>query len=103
MTQNKRPWIARLEKRWNVSGPRVIIILIVFACTGFSVMFLKKPIVGIFTENGEQNVVFSIIYYILILPIYNLLLLVWGFVFGQFKFFWEFEKKFFKRLLRIKN
>ena len=31
--------------------------------------------------------------------VYNLLLLIVGFVFGQFRFFWEFEKKFFSRFL----
>jgi hypothetical protein len=40
----------------------------------------------------------SITYFILILPVYNVFLLFYGFVFGQFKFFWEFEKKFFKRI-----
>lgn len=27
-------------------------------------------------------------------------LLFYGFIFGQFRFFWEFEKKFFNRILR---
>lgn len=92
-------WVARLERRWNVSRVQVFIILLVFACTGFTVMFLKRPIVGLFTEDGERSVLFSIIYYILILPVYNLILLIYGFVFGQFRFFWEFEKRFFKRIL----
>ena len=94
-------WIQKLQARWGVSAMQVVIILIVFACTGFTVMFLKKPIVAFFT-GGEQSLVFTIAYYILILPIYNLFLLIYGFIFGQFKFFWEFEKRFFKRMFRIK-
>ncbi|NNE26887.1 MAG: prolipoprotein diacylglyceryl transferase [Saprospiraceae bacterium] len=93
----------KLQKRWGVSAFQVFIILLVFACTGFSVMFLKRPIVSLFTENGEQPLLFTILYYILILPVYNLLLLFYGFIFGQFKFFWEFEKRFFKRIFRIKD
>jgi hypothetical protein len=33
-----------------------------------------------------------------ILPVYNLLLLMYGFLFGQFKYFWAFEQRLFKRM-----
>jgi hypothetical protein len=95
----KKTWVQRLQKRWGVSASQVFIILLVFACTGFSVMFLKKPVVAYFTNGGESNILFSVIYYILILPVYNLILLVYGFIFGQFEFFWNFEKKMFKRMI----
>ncbi len=88
----------RLAARWGVSPQRVLVILLVFACTGFTVMFLKRPLVEWATGGGGQSVAFSVVYYILILPIYNVLLLVYGAAFGQFKFFWAFEKKFFRRL-----
>lgn len=91
-------WMARLAKRWNVSPARVLVILLVFACTGFTVLFLKRPIVAYFVGSGEQSLLFSILYYVLILPVYNLILLIYGFLFGQFKFFWEFEKRFFNRI-----
>ena len=95
-------WMVRLALRWGVSPKRVLVILLVFALTGFTVMFLKRPLVGLFTENGEQPVLFTLLYYILILPFYNLLLLAYGALLGQFQFFWEFEKKFFRRLFRRK-
>ena len=94
-------WVLKLQERWGVSAGQVLVILLVFACTGFTVMFLKKPVVNLFT-GGEQSLLFSIIYYILILPVYNLILLGYGFIFGQFQFFWEFEKRFFRRMLRRK-
>ena len=95
-------WLGKLSNRWNVSSTRAILILIVFACTGFTVMFLKKPLLNLFMENDGIPLYVSILYYILILPIYNLILLVYGFIFGQFDFFWNFEKRFFKRIFRIK-
>ena len=103
MEESKVGWVGKLERRWKVSRTQVFIILLVFTCTGFTVMFLKRPIVGFFAEGGEKSLLFSVIYYILILPIYNLILLVYGFIFGQFKFFWEFEKRFFKRIFRMKS
>jgi len=94
----KLGWMDRLAKRWNVTPGRVIVILLVFACTGTTVLFLKRPVVAFFIGDGEQPLLFSILYYILILPVYNAILLVYGFIFGQFAFFWEFEKRFFKRM-----
>ena len=92
-------WLDRLQTRWQLNSiTQVIVVLIVFACTGFTVLFLKQPIVGYFTENGETNVWFSVIYYILILPVYNVFLLFYGFIFGQFSFFWAFEKRMWYRM-----
>lgn len=92
-------WIDRLQLKWKLKNTRqVLIILLVFACTGFTVLFLKRPVVGYFTADGGQNIWFSIAYYVLILPIYNVILLFYGFVFGQFEFFWEFEKRTFNRI-----
>ena len=96
-------WIEKLKTRWNVkSGFQVIIILIVFACTGFTVMFIKPVIMNILFSDGKSTL-FSILYWILILPVYNLFLLFYGFMFGQFDFFWEFEKRFFGRIFRARN
>jgi hypothetical protein len=35
---------------------------------------------------------------VFILPLYNVVLLIYGALFGQFSFFWAFEKRFFGRL-----
>jgi hypothetical protein len=97
-------WIKKLQKRWKLESLwQVVIVLVVFACTGFTVLFLKSPIVAFFTEDGNQNIWFSITYYLLILPIYNVILLFYGFIFGQFSFFWEFEKKTWRRITGKKD
>ena len=98
MSEEKPDWRDRLAKRWGVSPQRVFIILLVFICTGFTVMFMKRPLIAWVAGDGDKPLWFSVLYYVLILPFYNLLLLVYGAVFGQFRFFWEFEKKFFRRL-----
>lgn len=93
----------RLATRWGVSPARVLVILLVFACTGFTVMFLKRPLVAWVAGDGQQPVLFTVLYYILILPFYNVLLLIYGAIFGQFRFFWAFEKRFFRRLFGKKS
>lgn len=96
--QEKIGWFKKLQQRWAVNAKQAVIILIVFACTGFSVLFLKEPLLNIIVGEEEKNLLHSIIYFIVILPVYNLLLLCYGFIFGQFKFFWNFEKRMFRRL-----
>ena len=96
--QSQKGWVSKLQKRWGVSSKQVFIILIVFACTGTTVMLLKKPIVNFFVEDGQKSFMFSVIYYILILPVYNIILLIYGFIFGQFEFFYNFEKRMLRRM-----
>ncbi|MEZ4738213.1 MAG: DUF6787 family protein [Flavobacteriales bacterium] len=99
MSDKGAGWMQRLAHRWGVAPSRVVLILVVFACTGFTVMFLKRPVVDLVAgSEGEQPLLFSVLYYLFILPIYNMLLLIYGAIFGQFRFFWDFEKRFFKRL-----
>jgi len=94
-------WIEKLMLRWKLeSAFQVVVVLVVFACTGFTVLFIKKPILHFLAGKQEDSVTASVIYYLLILPLYNVILLAYGFLFGQFKFFWEFEKRFFNRIFR---
>jgi hypothetical protein len=93
-------WMERLRQRWKLENLRqVIIVLIVFACTGFTVFFIKKPLLHFLAGDGGDTWTASLLYYIFILPLYNLLLLAYGFLFGQLEFFWKFEARFFNRLL----
>ncbi len=95
-------WLQQLKTRWKVDNLlQVVLILVVFACTGFTVLFLKRPLFSYWFGEGSMPVWASTIYYILILPIYNVLLLIYGFIFGQFTFFWDFEKRFLARIMAI--
>jgi len=92
-------WIDKLKQRWNLkNGWQVFMVLFVFACTGFTVMFLKNPLLDLIDPSFKESTTFTVLYYVFILPIYNLILLFYGFICGQFKFFWEFEKRFVKRM-----
>lgn len=92
-------WVDQLQARWKVkSGMQVLLILVVFACTGFTVLFIKRPLFELWFPTGEKPLWASILYWILIFPVYNVFLLFYGFLFGQFRFFWDFEKRFFERM-----
>jgi len=96
-------FIQKLKKHWGIrSGLQVIIILIVFSCTGFSVLYVEELILELLNLNHSNNWWFAILIFLLItLPLYNALLLIYGFIFGQFRFFWNFEKRFFGRMISL--
>jgi len=92
-------WMEKLRRRWNVNSAwQVVIILVVFACTGFTVLGLKKPVLNLILGEGNESGIAKVLYYIFILPVYNIILLAYGFIFGQFNFFWTFEKRSFNRI-----
>ena len=91
-------WIEKLKNRWKLkSAGQVVIVLIVFACTGFTILFLKKPVLTLLAGEEGNTTLATVLYYIFILPLYNIVLLAYGFLFGQFQFFWDFEKRFMER------
>lgn len=96
-------FLNKLKIRWGIRNSfQIIIILIVFSCTGFSVLFVEDQIFKLLNVADEHSFWMGLILFIVItLPVYNILLLIYGFVFGQFRFFWNFEKKFFGRIIKL--
>ncbi|AZQ63150.1 hypothetical protein EI427_13140 [Flammeovirga pectinis] len=95
-------FIDKLKKRWDVkSGGQVIVILLVFAITGTTFMYTVKPyIYPLFGITSESSTFIRILAFVFIgLPCYQVLLLIWGTILGQFKFFWAFEKRMFRRMI----
>lgn len=88
--------IEKLKKRWNItSNTQFWLIMLTFAITGSLSAKLAKPICeyfGIFPDTYHP-VLYWLIRLLIILPAYQVILLIVGTIFGQFKFFWEFEKK----------
>lgn len=103
--QNQKPgFLQRLQTKWKLDSLlQVVLVLVVFACTGFTILFIKNPILNFFgiERGGGQGFINTVLYLILILPLYQIFLLIYGFIFGQFKFFWEKEKQIFKRIGKL--
>jgi hypothetical protein len=90
----------KLKNRWGIeSNFQLTLIFIVFAITGSASAWLSKPFclwLGILKEDfGFWHTPVRLL---LIFPIYQVLLVLIGFIFGQFKFFWAFEKKMLKSM-----
>ena len=93
--------MANLKERWGItSNWQILVILFVFSITGSSSLFVAKPIIrflGITKENLHV-VVYWVLYVMISFIFYQIMLVLFGWVFGQFKFFWNMEKKMLKRI-----
>ena len=89
----------KLEKKWILDYKwEMIRVFMVFAFTGSSSLFVGRPIIkaiGITKEN-LNTLLYWVLFIIIGLVFYQILLVSFGWLFGQFKFFWEFEKKMLK-------
>lgn len=94
-------WLfTKLEKRWIVTYRwEIIRVFIVFAVTGSSSLLIGRPIIKLIgvTKENLNPLLYWILFVIIGLVFYQILLVTFGWLFGQFKFFWEFEKKMLKR------
>ena len=91
----------KLKERWGIhSNFQVIVILVVFAVTGSTASVIGKPILSYLNITSET---FNPFWYwtmriILLFIVYQFLLVGFGWLFGQYRFFWNFEKKMLKRI-----
>jgi formyltetrahydrofolate-dependent phosphoribosylglycinamide formyltransferase len=93
-----------LMKKWKVGRKDLFLILCVFAVTGTSTAYIGKAIAGWagFTESTPWAWKFLLRLAVFVVG-YQLILLCVAFLFGQFPFFWRFEKKLLQRLGIIKK
>lgn len=91
----------RFKEKWGItSNFQLAIILLVFSITGSVAVWVAKPVLDLVGLDKEalSPWVFWPIRIFIIFPIYQVLIVLIGAIFGQFKFFWAFEKKMLVRL-----
>ena len=89
--------IKKLKERWGItSNFQIVIIFIVFGITGSVSAYFSGPLTEIIIgSNSELNWSIKLLIRIIVLtPIYQVLLLFFGYIFFQYKFFFKFVKKF---------
>lgn len=87
------------KTKWGIKSTfDFIVIMIVFALTGSTSVYLKDFFFHILGISSDTAFIIRFVAYIgTIMPSYFILLLAYAFVLGKFRFFWEFEKKMFRR------
>ena len=94
-----RNFIDRLKRKYDIkSDLQLLIINVVFALSGSATLFVRRGIFDILSIHEQTAFGIKTMAYIgTVVPSYFVVLLVTGTVFGQFKFFWAFEKKMIRR------
>ncbi len=97
--------IEKLVNKFKANSIRhLFIIFIIFALSGSGSLFISSPILVVL--GLDKLITFYPLYIfvriILIIPIYQFILIIIASLFGEFDYFWKFEKKFLQRLRIIK-
>jgi len=87
--------------KWGIeSNWQLFVILLVFSVTGYSSLIIAKPILALIglSQEATNPWIYRPLRILLIFPFYQILIVLYGWLFGQFKFFWDFEKKMLRRM-----
>ena len=96
----------KLKTRWGIqSNFQLLVICVVFAITGSASVWVARPFlhwIGLESlRDGEAawgHWLYWTLRILLIFPFYQVLLLFFGWIFGQFRFFYAFERKMLTRM-----
>jgi hypothetical protein len=90
-----------LKERWGItSNFQLLIIFIVFAINGSLSARISAYLMGLIglTKENLHWSLYYIILLVLVLPLYPFMLMGFGYLFGQSKFFFPFGKKMLKSI-----
>ena len=91
----------QLKEKWGIKSTfQLTIIFFVFSITGSLALWVAKPLLSLIglEKNSLSPWIFWPVRILIIFPIYQVLIVIVGAIFGQFRFFWNFEKKMLSRL-----
>lgn len=98
---SQESWMDKMKSRWGLGPLGVLAVLAAFSLAGTSVLFIARPILAWVLPQNAPTYLKIVLYVVLIFPLYQMLLLAWGTLLGQFRFFWEREKELVRLLLRL--
>ena len=81
-------FVDKLRGRWNVTLWGVVAILVSFSLAGMTVVTLRTPILALLLPADAPSWLRWVVYLAIIFPLYQILLLGYGALLGQFHFFW---------------
>ena len=100
MTEPK--FVQRMKQKYGLkTTTELVIIMTVFSLAGMAIIWVRKPIFHLLGITDPTPFILKFLAWLaVVFPTYQLNLLVFGFLFGQFSFFWEREKVLWRFLLR---
>lgn len=91
-----------LKRRWGLrTNGQVVAVFLVFSLAGSMILPVRKAVFHLLHFDGHTPFwVKTVVWLIVVFPTYQIFLLVFGALFGEFRFFWEKEKKMGRWFLR---
>ena len=92
--------INKLKKFFKAtSNWHLFIIFLVFGISGSLSVIVSEPIIKLFKINEliDDYILYLTVRVLIIFPVYQIVLLFVGTLFGQYKYFLDFEKKILMR------
>lgn len=88
-----------LQKKWKVSASQLVLILCTFATTGTLTAYISRSITEWLNLDPKNDWELRLVLRLIVLIFgYQVIILIVSFFFGQFKFFWNYEKKILRRM-----
>ena len=79
----------RMKERWGVGFWGLVAILLAFSLAGMTTLQLKGLVMGFIMPATAPGWLQWAVYLVVMLPVYQVLLLAYGTLLGQFDFFWS--------------
>lgn len=94
--------LENLQKKWGVKGWQFFLIMCTFAVTGTFTAWVSRGITN-WIEVEKYSAGWWALKALVLVIGYQVFILIFGFCFGQFDFFWKFEKKLLTSLRILKK
>lgn len=92
----------RFKKKWGIESTLdIVLIFAVFAMAGSSIVFVRKPVFNLLDVNESHFAIKTVLYLLIVFPCYQAFLLIYGALLGQFRFFWDKEKKLGRWIINL--
>jgi hypothetical protein len=89
-----------MKARWGVSNWGVVAILIAFSLAGMSVLKISRPVMDFLLPPDTPRWLWWTCRILVIIPIYEVLLMGYGTLLGQRRFFLNKQRKMWGRVFR---
>ena len=96
--------IQYLIKKFNAKSKVHLLIIFFFGLSGSFSLWISSPIMSALDLKNILNnyPIYIFVRVLIIIPIYQIILIVVASILGEFQYFLKFEKKFLKRIKIIK-
>ncbi len=90
----------RLKSRWGVTTWGVIAILLAFSLAGSAVLRIGRPVVDVILPEDAPRWLWWTVKILVIVPIYEVLLMTFGTLLGQGRFFRDKQRRVLRLLAK---